>query len=185
MGDNKHEVRNRIIISQMLYAPKYCDNRLAPEANMLQKVIEVNRWIHKFNRDNTGLKINLDGIGVLQIPNGLCGVQHDYEKWSEPAWEDKINLTQEAKAKLSKELLEVFETLEHQSYMLGKYRDGKQYEKETSAVQNDYNEIPCSVQKDAQPNIVMTIKKDDKPCLKPFDEDAAYFLGKCFMKDTA
>ena len=50
----------------------------------------------------TGLKINLDGIGVLQIPNGLCGVQHDYEKWSEPAWEDKINLTQEAKAKLSK-----------------------------------------------------------------------------------
>ena len=50
----------------------------------------------------TGLKINLDGIGVLQIPNGLCGVQHDYEKWSESAWEDKINLTQEAKAKLSK-----------------------------------------------------------------------------------
>ena len=50
----------------------------------------------------TGLKINLDGIGVLQIPNGLCGVQHDYDKWSESAWEDKINLTQEAKAKLSK-----------------------------------------------------------------------------------
>ena len=50
----------------------------------------------------TGLKINLDGIGVLQIPNGLCGVQHDYEKWSESAWEDKFNLTQEAKAKLSK-----------------------------------------------------------------------------------
>ena len=66
--------------------------------------------------------------------------------------------------------------------MLGKYRDGKQYEKETSAVQNDYNEISCSVQKDAQPNIGMTIKKDDKPCLKPgveeddSDEDLSYLL---------
>ena len=66
--------------------------------------------------------------------------------------------------------------------MLGKYRDGKQYEKETSAVQNDYNEIPCSIQKDAQPNIVMTIQKDGKPCLKPgveeddSDEDLSYLL---------
>ena len=37
-----------------MYAPKYCDNRLSAEENMLQKVIEVNRWIHNFNKENTG-----------------------------------------------------------------------------------------------------------------------------------
>ena len=66
--------------------------------------------------------------------------------------------------------------------MLGKYRDGKKNEKETLAVQNDYNEIPDSVEKDAQTNIVMTTKKDDKTCLKPgveeddSDEDLSYLL---------
>ena len=67
--------------------------------------------------------------------------------------------------------------------MLGKYRDGKQYEKEALAVQSDYNEIPPSVQENAATNIVTTIKKDDKTCLKPgldeeddSDEDLSYLL---------
>ena len=63
---------------------------------------KLNRSLRRVNIFLTGLKISLDGIGVLQIPNGLCGVQHDYEKWSESAWEDKINLTQDAKAKISR-----------------------------------------------------------------------------------
>ena len=67
--------------------------------------------------------------------------------------------------------------------MLGKYRDGKQYEKEALAVQNDYNKIPPSVQENAQTNNVRTIKKEDKTCLKPgvdedndSDEDLSYLL---------
>ena len=66
--------------------------------------------------------------------------------------------------------------------MLGKYRDGKQYEKEALAVQSDYNEIPPSVHEYAATNIVTTIKKDDKTCLKPgvdeedSDEDLSYLL---------
>ena len=44
----------RIIVCPLLYAPKYCDNRLPPKDNKLKDVIEVNQWIHKFNKDNTG-----------------------------------------------------------------------------------------------------------------------------------
>ena len=47
-----------------MYAPKYCDNRLAPEENMLQKVIEVNRWIQKFNKENTGKSYELTATCV-------------------------------------------------------------------------------------------------------------------------
>ena len=47
-----------------MYAPKYCDNRLAPEENMLQKVIEVNRWIQKFNKENTGKSYELTSTCV-------------------------------------------------------------------------------------------------------------------------
>ena len=68
----------------------------------ISRFCKLNRSLRRVNIFLTGLKISLDGIGVLQIPNGLCGVQHDYEKWSESAWEDKINLTQDAKAKISR-----------------------------------------------------------------------------------
>ena len=68
----------------------------------ISQFCKLNRSLRRVNIFLTGLKISLDGIGVLQIPNGLCGVQHDYEKWSESAWEDKINLTQDAKAKISR-----------------------------------------------------------------------------------
>ena len=47
----------RIILCPLLYAPKYCDNRLPPSDNKLKDVLEVNRWIHKFNKDNTGKSI--------------------------------------------------------------------------------------------------------------------------------
>ena len=49
-----HSYICRILICPIVYAPKYCDNRLSAEENMLQKVIEVNRWIHNFNKENTG-----------------------------------------------------------------------------------------------------------------------------------
>ena len=48
-----------------------------------------------------GLKINLDGLGVLQVPNGLCGVKHDYKQWSESCWQDQQNLTEDAKENIS------------------------------------------------------------------------------------
>ena len=51
--------------------------------------------------NNIGLKINLDALGVMQVPNGLCGVQHDYGKWSESSWQDKLNLTQDTKENIS------------------------------------------------------------------------------------
>ena len=50
----KLEILFRIIVCPLLYAPKYCDNRLPPQDNKLKDVIEVNQWIHKFNKDNTG-----------------------------------------------------------------------------------------------------------------------------------
>ena len=42
------------MVCPLLYAPKYCDNWLPPKDNRLKDVIEVNQWIHKFNKDNTG-----------------------------------------------------------------------------------------------------------------------------------
>ena len=72
------------------------------DCNIFSRFCKLNRSLRRVKFFLTGLKISLDGIGVLQIPNGLCGVQHDYEKWSESAWEDKINLTQDAKAKISR-----------------------------------------------------------------------------------
>ena len=57
-----------------MYAPKYCDNRLAPEENMLQKVIEVNRWIQKFNKENTGKSYELTSVCVCACAHVIAGL---------------------------------------------------------------------------------------------------------------
>ena len=54
----------RVVICPLLFAPKFCSNRLPPAENHLSKIIGVNKWIKKYNRKNTGLQINMDKKGI-------------------------------------------------------------------------------------------------------------------------
>jgi len=112
--EKRHKVRNRIVICPILYAPKYCDNRLPPNQNYLHKVFEVNQWIHQFNRQNTGIDIHLDCQGVSFLPTDPSqGVTHNYSQWREPQWQRMLHMGKEAQESAAAQLLQVFESLDH------------------------------------------------------------------------
>ena len=46
----EHNDKSRLIVATLLYAPKYCDNRLSNNNNMVEKVREVNKWIEDYNQ---------------------------------------------------------------------------------------------------------------------------------------
>lgn len=112
----KYSVTNRVVICPILYAPKYCDDRLAPAQNYLEKVFGVNQWIHRFNQSESGITMNLDQQGVISVPDGPSGgVRHDYSKWREPNWQRMLHMGREAQESAAKQLLEVFDILESSS----------------------------------------------------------------------
>ena len=79
------------------------------------KIIEVNKWIKNFNEENTGLKIDLDKLGVKNVPKmGDNSVQHDYDSWNEPQWPKMLHLNQDAKSIVAQQLLKVFDKLDRQ-----------------------------------------------------------------------
>ena len=130
----------------------------------------------------SGLKINLDSLGVLQVPNGLCGVQNDYKQWNESCWQEQQTLTDSAKEHISQELLHVFETLDHQSYMLGKYKESNKPGEETqpsgsfnqSKLEESGNFVALN-----KPSIGMLNKQDETNRTveeEESDEDLSYLL---------
>ena len=107
-----HSVKNRVVICPILYAPKYCDDRLPPGQNFLHKVFEVNQWIHQFNKEIGGIVIDLDCQGVFSVPSVPDqGVRHDYSKWREPRWHKMLHLGKEAQESAAAQVLQVFKSL--------------------------------------------------------------------------
>jgi len=105
---------NRVVICPLLFAPKFCSNRLPPAENHLSKIIGVNKWIKKYNRKNTGLQINMDKKGVQEVPNGVNDpIEHVYEDWNEPEWTRMLHLSTEAKSSIATEVITVFEKLDN------------------------------------------------------------------------
>ena len=110
---HKHSKKNRVIICPLLYAPKFCDNRLPPEENHLEKIIEVNQWIKEFNQENTNLQIAMDKLGVEEVPKiGCSKVKHDYDQWNEPQWNRMLHLNPKAKSLVAQQIFTAFRKLE-------------------------------------------------------------------------
>ena len=104
---------SRVVICPILYAPKYCDDRLPPGNNYLAKVFEVNAWIHRFNETSSGIPMHLDSQGLVAVPTcSSDGVRHDYSKWREPTWNRMLHMGKEAQESAAQQLLQVFDTLE-------------------------------------------------------------------------
>ena len=104
---------SRVVICPILYAPKYCDDRLPPGNNYLTKVFEVNAWIHRFNETNSGIPMHLDSQGLVAVPTcSSDGVRHDYSKWREPTWNRMLHMGKEAQESAAQQLLQVFDILE-------------------------------------------------------------------------
>jgi len=100
--------RNKIVISSLLFAPKYCDIGLPPHKNMMNKVREVNNWIEEFNMEETGIMLDLGKRGVLGNPMQGISVEHHYRDWREGMVEKKLHLTQNIKDEIAGELVKVF-----------------------------------------------------------------------------
>ena len=108
-----HKVANRVVICPLLFAPKFCDDRLNPNDNYLDKIINVNKWIKGFNKRQTGLKIGLDKLGVEKVPTeGATSVKHDYGQWNEPQWTKMLHLNSEAKSIVALQVFKVFSKLD-------------------------------------------------------------------------
>ena len=105
--------RFRVVICPLLYAPKFCDQRLKSDENYLEKIISINEWIKDFNRKTTNLSIDLDSQGVHRIPKlNEEGVQHDYDDWNEPQWNRMLHLNPTAKSIVAQEVIDVFTKLD-------------------------------------------------------------------------
>ena len=100
--------KNNIVISSLLYAPKYCDASLPSSKNMLHKVREVNRWIEQFNMKETGLVLDLGLRGVVGDPMEGSFIVHRYQDWREQVKEKKLHLQQRLKDDIARELGQVF-----------------------------------------------------------------------------
>lgn len=100
--------KNNVVISSLLYAPKYCDSRLPSQKNMLHKVREVNSWIEQFNMEETGLMLDLGRRGVEGDPMQGSSVVHRYQDWRENMVERKLHLQQGVKDDIARELVDVF-----------------------------------------------------------------------------
>lgn len=105
-----HSKPNRVVISTILYAPKYCDNSLREKDNMREKVRQVNAWIEQFNEENTGEHLRLHLHGVKGDP-AVGALEHRYDQWNEPQKMRKLHLNLETKAVVAKDLLRIFENL--------------------------------------------------------------------------
>jgi len=101
---------NRVVIASLLFAPKYCDVGIPPSRNMLEKVRVVNRWIADFNREATGVQLDLGVYGVEGDP--MVGeVKHRYTDWREPSIDRKLHFSAAVKAKIASQLVGVYESL--------------------------------------------------------------------------
>jgi len=100
--------RNQIVIGSLLFAPKYCDTSLPLHRNMLVKVREVNSWIEEFNKEETGIMLDLGKRGVVGDPMQGNSIMHNYRDWREAMIEKKLHLSQNIKDDISRELVKVF-----------------------------------------------------------------------------
>ena len=105
-----HAQPSRVVISSLLYAPKYCDSRLNPQYNMVEKVRAVNKWIQEYNEKATGKQLDLHLHGVIGDPS-YGKIKHRYEEWWEPNWERKLHFSQKVKGTIAKDLMKVFSDL--------------------------------------------------------------------------
>eukprot|EP00090_Calanus_glacialis_P000442 TRINITY_DN10266_c0_g1_i1.p1 TRINITY_DN10266_c0_g1~~TRINITY_DN10266_c0_g1_i1.p1 ORF type:complete len:243 (-),score=77.16 TRINITY_DN10266_c0_g1_i1:102-830(-) len=103
--------KNKIVIASLLFAPKYCDSRLPRQKNMLHKVREVNSWIEQFNKEESGLMLDLGRRGVEGDPMQGSSVVHKYQDWRENVVERKLHLQQEVKDDIARELVDVFTSM--------------------------------------------------------------------------
>jgi len=101
---------NRVVIASLLFAPKYCDVGIPPSRNMLEKVRTVNRWIADFNREATGVQLDLGVYGIEGDP--MVGeVKHRYTDWREPSIDRKLHFSAQVKAKIASQLVDVYAKL--------------------------------------------------------------------------
>jgi len=104
--------RHNIVISSLLYAPKYCDSSLPRNKNMLEKVRKVNRWIYKFNKEETGYQLDLGQCGVIGDPLVGERIEYRYSDWREPDVRRKLHLVDSVKTSIAKDLVTLYKKLD-------------------------------------------------------------------------
>jgi len=107
----EHNDKSRVIVATLLYAPKYCDNRLSNNNNMVEKVREVNKWIEDYNQQETGKHLKLHLHGVEGDPS-VGNLIHKYNDWREPQWDRKLHFSQDVKSLIARDLVKLFNELQ-------------------------------------------------------------------------
>lgn len=108
-------VKNKVVVAQILFAPKFCDSSLQSNRNMLHKIREVNKWIKEFNHEETGLHLEIGKYGVIGDPMKGRKVQHNYLEWNEKIVARKLHLVPEVKNKIAPDLVSVFRRMQELS----------------------------------------------------------------------
>jgi len=112
MSLKRQNKKHNIVISSLLYAPKYCDSSLPTNKNMLDKVRKVNKWIFEFNRTQTGYQLDLGQFGVIGDPLVGDKIKYRYNDWREPDIRRKLHLVDSVKNNIAKDLVKLYRKLD-------------------------------------------------------------------------
>ena len=102
---------NRVVLSTLLYAPRYCHSSLPRHANLRGSISFVNRFIGKYNKENTELSLDLSKYGLEQPVTQSSPIKFNYNAWREPSVTDKLHLKYEYKVSIAAEIFTIFSHL--------------------------------------------------------------------------
>ena len=102
---------NRVVLSTLLYAPRYCHSSLPRHANLTGSISFVNRFIRKYNKENTELSLDLSKYGLKQPVTQSSPIMFNYNAWREPSVRDMLHLKYDAKVDIAAEIFTIFSQL--------------------------------------------------------------------------
>jgi hypothetical protein len=109
----EHNENNKIVLSSILFAPKFCERGTSDYLNHIERTRRVNSWIKSFNTKETELILDLSKFGIKGNSSNTNGIQFVYEDWKEDEIHKKLHLSYVVKKKVAVEVTELCNVLQN------------------------------------------------------------------------
>ena len=109
----ENNTRNKIVISTILFAPKFCYRGSPDYLIHIRRTRHINNWINSFNAGETGLNLDMSKFGISESSSIDGGIRFAYEDWKEDEVNKKLHLSYAVKKKVAVEVTELCNALQH------------------------------------------------------------------------
>ena len=109
----EHNENNKIVLSTILFPPKFCDRGRPDYINHIHRIKKINSWIKSFNAEKTGLTLDMSKYGISKNFSVNDRIQFVYEDWKEEEIHKKLHLSYNVKKKVAVEVTEICNALQY------------------------------------------------------------------------